>query len=146
MSGTTCRSSTPRNGMSCWTIWKQPILRVCRSAAGKIHFSIDEFSASDATRLRTGGQSFPKQMIFWRCSENWIALTAVAPVALRLCEQGANFRLAAGGQQCQPVERADQSALRDEFATALAEPTGQLQAWIFELAHIGQALTWCAFR
>ena len=38
------------------------------------------------------------------------------------------------------------SALLDEFAAALAKPAGQLQARIFERAHIGQALTRCAFR
>ena len=85
-------------------------------------------------------------MIFWRCREDRVALAAKTPVAFSLREQHAHFRLAAGGQQGQSIEGAGQSALLDEFAAALAKPAGQLQTGIFERAHIGQALTRCAFR
>src|SRR6476620_8796768 len=58
---------------------------------------------------------------------------------------GADFRIAAGGQQGQSIERAGQSALLDKLGAALAEPTRQLQARVVECAPVGQALAWCAF-
>lgn len=85
-------------------------------------------------------------MILRRCRQDRVALAAKTPVAFSLREQHAHFRLAAGGQQGQSIEGAGQSAPVDEFAAALAKPAGQLQAKIFERAHISQALMRCAFR
>lgn len=102
--------------------------------------------APDAARRWAVGQSFPEQVIFRRCRQDRIALSAIAPVEFGLCEQGPDLWLAARGQQRQSIERTSQGALLDEFAAALAEPTRQLQARIIECAHKGEALPWCAFR
>lgn len=83
-------------------------------------------------------------MILGRGRQDRVTLAAKTPVAFSLREQRAHFRLAAGGQQGQSIERTGQGALLDEFAAALAEPA-QLQARVIELAHVGQASAWCAF-
>src|SRR4029079_15943048 len=98
-------------------------------------------SPANAARLRSIGDCVPKKMIFRGGCQNRVPLTAKTPVELSWREQQAHFRLTAGSQQGQSIEGAGQSALLDEFAAALAKPAGQLQARIFEGAHIGQALT-----
>src|SRR5450830_463148 len=64
-----------------------------------------------------------------------VALAAETAIKLGLREQRADFRLAAGGEQCQPVERAGERAAFDEIGAALAEPAGQLQQWVVIGAH-----------
>ena len=69
----------------------------------------------------------------------------IAAIELGLREQGADFWLAAGREQRQPVERAGQRAGLDRLA-ALAEPAGQLQPRIVVGAHEGEAVAGRAFR
>ena len=78
--------------------------------------------APDASRLWPSRQSFPEQMILWRCRKDCIALAAIASIEFNLREQRTDLRLAAGGQQRQSVECTSQGALLDEFSAALAEP------------------------
>ena len=66
-------------------------------------------------------------------------LAAEMPVELGLREQRADLRLAAGRQQRQPVERAGKRRALDESA-ALAEPPGDLQLRIVEVAQEAEAM------
>src|SRR5476649_448101 len=72
----------------------------------------------------------PERAILKRGRQQQLALAAEAAIELGLRKQGAHFRLAAGGEQRQPVERAGQRAGLDKIGAALAEPAGQLQARI----------------
>lgn len=76
----------------------------------------------DASWLWPSRQSLPEQMILWRCRKDCITLAAIASIEFGLREQRTDLWLAAGGQQCQSVERTRQGALLDEFSAALAEP------------------------
>ena len=74
-----------------------------------------------------------------------VALPAITAIELGLCEQRADFRFAAGGQQCQPVERASKRAALDEVRATLAKPAGQLQPRIVIAAHKTEAMPGRAF-
>ena len=91
-------------------------------------------------------QRLPEQMILRRRRQDCITLAAKASIEFGLREQRADLRLAAGGEQCQSVERTGQRALLDEFGAALAEPAGQLQSRIIVRAHEAKAMAWRAFR
>src|ERR1039458_9077096 len=83
-----------------------------------------ERSAPDAPRLRAVRQRLPQQLVLGGRRQNRVVLAAETAIELGLREQGADFRLAAGGKQRQPFERASECRSLDEIGAALAEPAG----------------------
>ena len=72
--------------------------------------------------------AFQSSLYFGVGGKDRIALAAVAAVEFGLRKQRADFRLAAGRKQRQPVERAGERRALDEIGAALAEPAGQSAA------------------
>jgi len=79
-------------------------------------------------------------------ARNRVALTAVASIEFGLRKQGVYFRLAAGEEQHELVERTGERRAFDEVGAALTEPAGQLQQWIVICAHESEAVAGRAFR
>src|SRR3954452_20715425 len=75
----------------------------------------------------------------WRGGNKDAVMTAESALEVRAREQGAQFRVAAGGIEAEAIERAGDRGAIDQFLARIAEPAGELEARLLVAAGKSQA-------